>query len=239
MEVLNPEKKKILVIDDEFGILEVIQAYLLKEGYEVYTSTNGKQGYLLFEQTKPDIIVLDLMLPDMTGEEICARIREISNIPIIMLTAKKELDDRIHGLELGADDYLIKPFSTKELVMRIQAILRRTAGLRLDSKEELRFNNGNLIIEKTERIVKKNGVVIDLTKNEFDILLTFARNINRTFTREQLIEAAFGDDYLGYDRTMDVYVKNLRKLIEDDLKNPSYIVTVYGVGYKFKGEQSQ
>lgn len=238
MEALNSEKKKILVIDDEFGILEVIQAYLLKEGYEVYTSTNGKQGYLLFEQTRPDIIVLDLMLPDMTGEEICARIREKSSTPIIMLTAKKELEDRIHGLELGADDYLVKPFSTKELVMRIQAILRRTGGPALDSKEEFRFNNGNLIIEKTERIVRKNGVVIDLTKNEFDILLTFARNINRTFTREQLIEAAFGDDYLGYDRTMDVYVKNLRKLIEDDLKNPSYIVTVYGVGYKFKGERS-
>lgn len=238
MDVLNSEKKKILVIDDEFGILEVIQAYLLKEGYEVYTSTNGKQGYLLFEQTKPDIIVLDLMLPDMTGEEICARIREKSNTPIIMLTAKKELDDRIHGLELGADDYLVKPFSTKELVMRIQAILRRTTGQIVDSKEELRFNNGDLVIEKTERIVRKNGVVIDLTKNEFDILLTFARNINRTFTREQLIEAAFGDDYLGYDRTMDVYVKNLRKLIEDDLKNPAYIITVYGVGYKFKGERS-
>lgn len=238
MDVLNSEKKKILVIDDEFGILEVIQAYLLKEGYEVYTSTNGKQGFLLFEQTKPDIIVLDLMLPDMTGEEICTKIREKSDTPIIMLTAKKELDDRIHGLELGADDYLVKPFSTKELVMRIQAILRRTSGSILDTKEELRFNNGDLIIEKTERIVRKNGVVIDLTKNEFDILLTFARNVNRTFTREQLIEAAFGDDYLGYDRTMDVYVKNLRKLIEDDLKNPTYIVTVYGVGYKFKGERN-
>lgn len=238
MEALNSEKKKILIIDDEFGILEVIQAYLLKEDYEVYTSTNGKQGYLLFEQTKPDIVVLDLMLPDMTGEEICTKIREKSNTPIIMLTAKKELEDRIHGLELGADDYLVKPFSTKELVMRIQAILRRTGGQIADSKEELRFNNGNLVIEKKERIVRKNGVVIDLTKNEFDILLTFARNINRTFTREQLIEATFGDDYLGYDRTMDVYVKNLRKLIEDDLKSPSYIVTVYGVGYKFKGERS-
>jgi len=238
MEALNSEKKKILIIDDEFGILEVIQAYLLKEDYEVYTSTNGKQGYLLFEQTKPDIVVLDLMLPDMTGEEICTKIREKSNTPIIMLTAKKELEDRIHGLELGADDYLVKPFSTKELVMRIQAILRRTGGQIADSKEELRFNNGNLVIEKKERIVRKNGVVIDLTKNEFDILLTFARNINRAFTREQLIEATFGDDYLGYDRTMDVYVKNLRKLIEDDLKSPSYIVTVYGVGYKFKGERS-
>lgn len=231
--------RKVLVIDDEFGILEVVQAYLLKEEFEVYTSTNGKQGLLLFEQVRPDLIVLDLMLPDLSGEDICRQIREKSNVPIIMLTAKKNEEDRIHGLELGADDYLIKPFSPKELVMRIKGIIKRTYHTSQDEKNEVSFNNSSLIIEKSERIVKKDGNVIEITKNEYEVLNTFAENPNRTFTREQLIEAAFGVDYLGYDRTIDVYVKNLRKKIEDDLKNPQYIVTVYGVGYKFKGERDK
>lgn len=230
-------QKKILIIDDEFGILEVIQAYLIKEGYEVYTATNGKQGYLLYEQVKPDLIVLDLMLPDMPGEDICKNVRQKSNVPILMLTAKKEQEDRIHGLELGADDYLVKPFSTKELVMRIQAILRRTQQITYNEKDEVSFDKGDLIVERRERIVKKSGYIVELTKNEYELLAAFIENPNRTFTREQLIEAAFGIDYLAYDRTIDAHIKNLRKKIENDIKNPTYIVTVYGIGYKFKGEK--
>lgn len=231
--------KKILVIDDEFGILEVIQAYLEKEGYEVYTSANGKQGYLLFEQVKPDFLILDLMLPDMSGEEICEKIREKSDIPILMLTAKKEEGDRITGLSLGADDYVIKPFSPRELVMRVQAIIRRVySNIKIDLNETS-FNNGDLIIKKEERVVLKNGQIIDLTKSEYDILSVFVSNPNRTYTRENLIEQALGYDYMGYDRTIDTYIKNLRKKIEDDIKKPKYIITVYGVGYKFKGEQDE
>lgn len=231
--------KKILVIDDEFGILEVIQAYLEKEGYEVYTSANGKQGYLLFEQVKPDFLILDLMLPDMSGEEICEKIREKSDIPILMLTAKKEEGDRITGLSLGADDYVIKPFSPRELVMRVQAIIRRVySNIKVDLSETS-FNNGDLIIEKEERVVLKNGQAIDLTKSEYDILSVFVSNPDRTYTRENLIEKALGYDYMGYDRTIDTYIKNLRKKIEDDIKKPKYIITVYGVGYKFKGEQDE
>nr|WP_212505712.1 response regulator transcription factor [Anaerotalea alkaliphila] len=226
-----------MVVDDEFGILEVVQAYLRKEGYEVYTATAGNEALGLFEGIRPDFVVLDLMLPDLSGEEICRRIRERSDVPILMLTAKKEEEDRIRGLELGADDYLTKPFSPKELVMRVKAILRRTGPETYVERDELSFNHGDLVIEKVERVVRKAGQVLDLTRNEYQLLTTFAENVQRTFTREQLIESSFGYDYLAYDRTIDVYVKNLRKKIEDDIKSPVYILTVYGVGYKFKGER--
>jgi two-component system OmpR family response regulator len=227
---------KILVVDDEFGILEVVQAYLLKEGYEVYTAMNGKQGLLLYEQAAPDLVVLDLMLPDISGEAICEAIRKTSNIPVIMLTAKKEEADRIQGLELGADDYLVKPFSPRELVIRIQGILRRVYGNNKVTKNIKSFNHNDLTINLQERQVTKLGKVVELTKNEYDLLLTFVENPNRTFTREQLIESTFGNDYMAYDRTVDVHIKNLRQKIESDPKVPSYVVTVYGVGYKFKGE---
>lgn len=227
---------KILVVDDEFGILEVVQAYLLKEGYEVYTAMNGKQGLLLYEQAAPDLVVLDLMLPDISGEAICEAIRKTSNIPVIMLTAKKEEADRIQGLELGADDYLVKPFSPRELVIRIQGILRRVYGNNKVTKNIKSFNRNDLTINLQERQVTKHSQVVELTKNEYDLLLTFVENPNRTFTREQLIESTFGNDYMAYDRTVDVHIKNLRQKIESDPKVPNYVVTVYGVGYKFKGE---
>lgn len=226
---------KILVIDDEFGILEVVHAYLLKEGFEVFTSMTGKEGMHIFQQVPIDLIVLDLMLPDITGEEVCKWVRKQSQVPVIMLTAKKEEADRIHGLELGADDYLLKPFSAKELVMRIHAILRRVYGSAKMERRFMSFDQGRIYIEPAERIVRINDQVVDLTKNEYDLLLIMAENPDRTFTREQLIEFAFGSDYPGYDRTIDVHVKNIRKKIEADLKEPAYIVTVFGVGYKFKG----
>lgn len=226
---------KILVIDDEYGILEVVHAYLIKEGFEVYTASTGKQGLMLFGQAPIDLVVLDLMLPDLSGEEICQTIRRDSQVPIIMLTAKKEEEDRIRGLELGADDYLSKPFNTKELIMRIQAILRRVYQHQKMERRPLSFNRGYLTIDQTERIVKINQEVVELTKNEYELLAILSEHPDRTFTREQLISFAFGEDYLGYDRTIDVHIKNIRKKIEPDLKEPSFIVTVFGVGYKFKG----
>lgn len=227
---------KILVIDDEFGIVEVIQAYLLKEGFEVYIAVNGKIGLELYQQVQPDLVILDLMLPDISGEEICKEIRQSSQVPIIMLTAKKEEADCLNGLSLGADDYLLKPFSPKVLMMRVHVILRRVYSVeKIDKTVQMRFNQGDLIINPSERLVIKKGQNLDVTKNEYELLMTFSENPNRTFTREQLIESTFGSDYLGYDRTVDVHVKNLRRKIEDDMKEPIYIVTVYGVGYKFKG----
>ncbi|GMQ60392.1 response regulator transcription factor [Vallitalea sediminicola] len=231
-------KEKILVIDDEHGLLEVVEAYLKKEDYEVFTADNGKEGLLMYKSIKPDFIVLDLMLPDLSGEKICEIIREESDVPILMLTAKSMEDDKINGLALGADDYLTKPFSPRELVMRVKAILRRTyKKTNTDNDNIISFNNKDIIIDKEEHIVKKAGEILNITPNEYDILLLFVRNPNKVFTRSQIIDVALGYEFVGYDRTIDAHIKNLRKKLEDDIKNPIYLLTVYGVGYKFKGKQ--
>ncbi|WP_420806795.1 response regulator transcription factor [Abyssisolibacter fermentans] len=236
--------EKILVVDDEVTLLEVVKDYLKKENYDVYTAISGSEAIKLFKTIEPDFIILDLMLPDISGEDVCRHVRKISAVPILMLTAKSSEDDRIEGLVLGADDYLTKPFSPRELVMRVKAILRRTKGNFNPSNnpsETVRFGapqkEPSLLIDKNEHVVKKNGEVINITPNEYKILLTLAENPNRTFSRNQLINAALGYDYLGYDRTIDTHIKNLRQKIEDDYKDPQFIVTVYGVGYKFKGEK--
>lgn len=244
--------EKILVVDDEITLLEVVKDYLKKENYNVYTAISGSEAIKLFKTIKPDFIILDLMLPDISGEDVCRHVRKISEVPILMLTAKSSEDDRIEGLVLGADDYLTKPFSPRELVMRVKAILRRTKGnfntssnpsgtvlFGVPQKEPYldKTNHPSIEIDKNEHVVKKNGEVINITPNEYKILLTLAENPNRTFSRNQLINAALGYDYLGYDRTIDTHIKNLRQKIEDDYKDPQFIVTVYGVGYKFKGEK--
>lgn len=226
---------KIFVIDDEVRLLEVIKDYLQKEGFEVFTSVNGEEGLRLFTLLKPDFLILDLMLPDLSGEEICKRIRQESNIPILMLTAKSGEEDRINGLSLGADDYLVKPFSPRELVMRVKAILRRTAG-NTKTTNLISFNGRDLEINIDEHTVRKQGEEIRLTPNEFSILLVLAQNPNRTYSRSQLINTALGYDFAGYERTIDAHIKNIRQKIEDNLKEPSYIITVYGIGYKFQGD---
>jgi len=228
---------KIFVIDDEVGLLEVMKDYLQKEGYEVFTSVNGEEALRLFSVLKPDFIILDLMLPDLSGEQICTRIRKESNVPILMLTAKSGEEDRINGLGLGADDYLTKPFSPRELVMRVKAILRRTMG-NTKTNHLLSFNQGDLEINIEEHTVKKKGEEIRLTPNEFSLLLVLAQNRNRTYSRAQLINTAMGYDFAGYERTIDAHIKNIRQKIEDNFKEPVYIVTVYGIGYKFQGEES-
>ncbi|QUH31324.1 response regulator transcription factor [Vallitalea guaymasensis] len=231
-------EEKILVIDDEHGLLEVVEAYLKKDGYEVFTADNGKEGLSLYKNIAPDFIILDLMLPDLSGEKICEIIREESDVPILMLTAKSMEDDKIRGLALGADDYLTKPFSPRELVMRVKAILRRTyKKTNINNDNIISFNNKDIIIDKEEHIVKKAGDVLNITPNEYEILLLFVRNPNKVFTRSQIIDAALGYEFVGYDRTIDAHIKNLRKKLEDDIKKPGYLLTVYGVGYKFKGKQ--
>jgi len=229
------EAKKILLVDDEEKILEVVQAYLDREGYLVYTAKNGKTALQYLDEEKLDLLVLDLMLPDLSGEDICLEVRKASNLPILMLTAKTKEEDKISGFALGADDYLTKPFSPRELVARVKALLRRSSPENIVLSEVLTFGEGDLEINSLTYEVKKQGREVGLTPNEFKILLTLARAPGRIFSRWELINLALGYDYEGYERTVDTHIKNLRQKIEDDSKSPAYILTVYGLGYKFGG----
>jgi len=225
----------ILVIEDEVSVSEVIKAYLEKEGYNVYCTTEGLKGIEMFKSMDFKLIILDLMLPDISGEEVCKIIRETSDVHIFMLTAKGALEDRIEGFNIGADEYLIKPFSPRELTARVNALFRR---LKEDNKlENVFFDDGRLCIDYHKRTVKVNGKEVPFTPNEFDILYALALNKGRVLSREQLIEKVYGMDYEGYDRTIDVHIKNIRKKIEEDTKNPKYIITVMKAGYKFGGER--
>lgn len=223
---------KILVIDDESKIREVVKAYLVKAGFKVLTTDNGLEAIRLTITEEPDLIILDLMLPGLSGEEVCRQIREFSQVPVIMLTAKSAEGDRIAGLELGADDYVCKPFSPRELVARVKAVLRRAARLGC-SDAILRFNRSDLVIDLNGYEVFKADQPVSLTPTEFKLLTLLAQSPGQVFTRSLLTERLQGFDYGGYDRTIDVHIKNLRKKIETDSQNPQYILTVYGVGYKF------
>ncbi|MZK51135.1 response regulator transcription factor [Clostridium beijerinckii] len=226
-------KFKILVVDDEQNILDVIKAYLEKDGFDVITAMDGKSALDIYSNENIHLIVLDLMLPKMTGEEVCNRIRAISSVPIIMLTAKAEEDEKIEGISMGADDYLTKPFSVRELVVRVRALLRRAYRDFSPMADILTFNNGDLEVDIKKMVVKKQGVVVNLTTNEFKILTIFLSNPEQVFSREKLVEKAFGANYEGFDRTVDSYIKNIRQKIESNHKEPTYITTVYGMGYKF------
>ncbi|WP_096635943.1 response regulator transcription factor [Clostridium cochlearium] len=224
--------ENILIIEDEKKVSSVLKAYLEKEGYEVFSTTSGINGIEIFKQGNFKLIILDLMLPDIEGEEVCKIIREISDVYIFMLTAKGDLSNRIEGLNIGADEYLVKPFSPRELTARVNALFRRIGG---EEKEILSFNNGELKIDKIKRLVKVQEKDVKLTPNEFEILYTLASNKGKVFTREMLINSALGLDFEGFDRTVDVHIKNIRKKIEKDSRNPKYILTVTRVGYKFGG----
>ncbi len=229
------EKFKILLVDDEQKVLNVIEAYLTKEGFEVLTSLDGLDALNIFKNEPIHLIILDLMLPKMSGEEVCNKIRATSSVPIIMLTAKTEEDNKIEGLAIGADDYVTKPFSNRELVSRVKAIIRRTYRDKNPLAELLIINNGDLEINTTKMVLKKQGHPITLTSNEFKILIALLTNPGQVFSREQLVNKAFGIDYDGFDRTVDTHIKNIRYKIEDDPKHPKYIISIYGMGYKFQG----
>ncbi|EQB4338409.1 response regulator transcription factor [Clostridium botulinum] len=224
----------ILIIEDEKRVSEVLKAYLEKEGYKVYCTTKGLEGIEIFKSIDIKLIILDLMLPDISGEEVCRIIRQSSDVHIFMLTAKGALNDTIEGLNIGADEYLIKPFSPRELTARVNALFRRLSTY--NSTSNLIFDDGRLGIDYDKRVVKVNGKEVSITPNEFDILYTLVSNKGKVLSREQLINKIFGIDFNGYDRTIDVHIKNIRKKIEEDTKNPKYIVTVMKVGYKFGGE---
>jgi len=224
--------KKIVVIDDESSVQEVVRGYLEKDGYLVYVAGNGRDGLALAERAKPGLIVLDLMLPDVSGEEICREIRRRSDVPILMLTAKAAEEERVGGLALGADDYLTKPFSPRELVARVRAVLRRTQGVEMPLVEVLSFDDGALEIDTVQHEVRRDGEAVELTPNEYRLLVTLARYPGRVYSRFELINHVQGYDFEGYERTIDAHVKNLRKKIEPSPKNPRYVETVFGVGYR-------
>lgn len=222
----------VLVVDDEKKIRELVRSYLENEGYAVLVAGSGEQALDIFGRVRPDLIVLDLMLPDLSGEEVARTVRELSPVPIIMLTAKASEDDRVAGFRQGADDYLVKPFSPRELVVRVEAVLRR-ASASPEGGKRLAFDGGRLVIDLEGREVMLAGEPLALTKSEFDLLNALAAHPGRVFSRFELVTRVQGFDYEGYDRTIDAHVKNLRKKLGDDPRDPAFIVTVKGVGYKF------
>ena len=229
-------RKKILIVDDEYKIVEVIKSYLERDGFEVFTAFDGKSAVDIFEKVNPSLLILDLMLPDMDGEDVCKLIRRKSRVPIIMLSAKIEEASILNGFNIGSDDYVTKPFSPRQLIARVHALLRRTEEDSTPLSSISAFSNNYLIIDTIKHEVKKNGEVVNLTHSEYKILVTMLKYPQKAFTREELVCRALGDDYDGFDRVIDTHVKNLRQKIEINPKSPQYILTVHGVGYKFGGE---
>ncbi len=229
------DTRKILVVDDEKKIAEAVKAYLEHDNYTVYTSADGEAAIELFDRIKPDLLILDLMLPKLNGEAVCQHIRKYSRVPIIMLTAKSAEGDKINGFDIGADDYVTKPFSPRELVRRVQSILRRCSESVEPLYNVMSWNEGELTINMTSREVHRNGILVSLTPNEYKLLSTLANYPKKAFTREELINSALGIEYEGFERTIDSHIKNLRGKIEADTANPIYIKTIRGIGYQFGG----
>lgn len=229
--------KLVFIVDDEKNICELIRLYVEKEGYETCTAYDGYEAMRIFQERKPDIVLLDIMLPGKDGWQICREIRSISNTPIIMLTAKGELFDKVLGLELGADDYMVKPFEPKELVARIKAVLRR-GGSRETEKENnsqiLKFEG--LVINRETYEVYVDKKLVEMPPKEFELLYFLASNANKVFTRDQILDEVWGYEYFGESRTIDVHVKRLREKIEPvERKNPPWCLrTIWSVGYKFE-----
>jgi two-component system OmpR family response regulator len=221
--------KKILVVDDEKKIVDILKAYLERDGYEVIAAYDGQAALELARRHSPDLIILDLMLPEVSGWDVCRELRKDSTVPIIMLTARDDTTDKIIGLELGADDYVTKPFDPKEIISRVRAVLRRSEGKTV-SRAVLKA--GEVTIDTEKRLVHRGDRNIDLTPIEYELLRVMAENPGRVYSRMQLLDNVQGDAYEGYERTIDSHIKNLRKKLEPDPEHTRYIITVYGVGYK-------
>jgi two-component system alkaline phosphatase synthesis response regulator PhoP len=226
---MNEADTNVLIVDDEPQIVKVLEGYLLKAGYKVQKAYNGNEAYALFLQQKIDFIILDLNLPGIDGIELCRMIRRESNVPIMMLTARVDETDRLIGLELGADDYVVKPFSPREVVARVHTILRRAQPTPLGEDS---LTVGPFYIDAAKHLAKVNDETLNLTPTEFAILAFLAKQPQRVYSRLQIMEAAQGDAFEGYERTIDAHIKNLRQKIEPNSKQPEYILTVFGVGYK-------
>ena len=228
-------QNKILIVDDDENICELLNLYLKKDGFDTSIAYNGRQAVELAENYNPDLILLDIMLPELDGWQVCREIRKKSEVPIIMLTAKGETFDKILGLELGADDYVTKPFDTKEVVARIKAVLRRsTENEKAEKQEEVRYDK--LIINLTNYELVVDGKSVDTPPKELELIYHLASNPNRVYTRDQLLDEVWGFDYYGDSRTVDVHVKRLREKLED-VSDKWCLKTVWGVGYKFEVRQ--
>jgi len=226
------QKLKVLVVDDEENIVNVIRAYLEAEGHDVVTADNGIDALEQFYSQSPNFIILDLMMPELSGEEVCKIIRETSDVPIIMLTAKVSERDRISGLDLGADDYVVKPFSPGELMARVRAVERRQHPRSEDADANaIVYCDNVLVVDDTQKEAHIDGMAIGVTLKEFNLLKLLCAHPGRAYSREELVERVLGYDYEGFDRTIDVHIKNLRKKLKY-----TYIETVYGMGYRFKGD---
>ncbi|MEA4971030.1 MAG: response regulator transcription factor [Candidatus Pelethousia sp.] len=229
-------RKTVLVVDDEPKICEVLSALFESKGFRVLAAETGSEALRIFHAENITLVILDLMLPDLSGEEVCQAIRRCSRVPVLMLTAKSGENDLLTGLDLGADDYIAKPFSLKVLYARAEAVLRRTRGDLIPLAMRNSFRDGDLVVDFEKNAFKKAGRPISLTPNEARILAALVKYPGRVFTREELIALALGDEFAGYDRAVDSHIKNLRQKIESDPKAPAYIRTVYGIGYKFEEE---
>lgn len=226
--------KTIMVVDDEKRLVSVVEAYLSQEGFRIVTASNGREALILARQEKPDLIILDIMMPEMDGYEFMRLHRKESETPIILLTAKVADDEKVIGLELGADDYITKPFRPRELVARVRAVLRRTG--QVEPKAKI-LRVADITLDRDSHTVKVGDRFVDLTPSEFDLLATLMSVPGRAFSRLDLLDRLQGVAYEGYERTIDVHIKNLRSKIKVDSQTPRYIETVYGVGYRFTREQ--
>ncbi len=226
--------EKILVVDDDLNICELLRLYLTKEGYNVVIANDGVSAVTMFQEESPSLVLLDIMLPKLDGWQVCREIRKFSETPIIMLTAKGEVFDRVLGLELGADDYVVKPFDTKEIVARIKAVLRRSTSSSAEEVKEVHYDK--LSINLTNYELKVAGVQIDTPPKEMELIFHLAKNPNRVFTRDQLLDEVWGYDYYGDSRTVDVHVKRLREKLEGT-SDKWELRTVWGVGYKFETKE--
>ena len=229
---------KILIVDDEPQILDIVEAYLTTKNYQIFRALNGTDALEKFEVVKPNLIILDLMLPDISGTIICQNIRKLSDVPIIMLTAKSTEKDILQGLQVGADDYVVKPFSPKELVARVETVLRRS-GSSTVQQDKWSFNKGDLIIYPSNKQVLKTQQEVVLTHTEFELLTLLASSPKQIFSREQLLETVKGFEFEVLDRIIDSHIKNLRQKIEDNTRRPYFILTVYGMGYRFGGDKDE
>ena len=226
---------KILIVEDEMKIARTVRLYLEQDGFQVEVINDGAMALPALRKERPDLVLLDIMLPHVDGREICRQIRYESAVPIIMLTARSEESDKLIGLELGADDYITKPFSPREVVARVRAVLRRARGL-IQPSSLLRL--GKLEIDLAQRSVIFDGIFLELTPIEYDLLVTLVNRPGQVFTRLQLLEATQNVAYEGYERSIDQHIKNLRSKLQDDARNPTYILTVFGVGYRLAREEN-
>ncbi len=229
--------QSILLVEDDRKIAGLVKAYLEGAGYKVIHAEKGKDAVDAALKEPPSAVILDLMLPDMSGEEVCQELKEVGDVPVIMLTSKSSEEERVAGFALGADDYIVKPFSPRELVYRVKAVLKRAGKADMSTAAPMSFNKGVLLIDGQTYEVKKKGVFVSLTPSEFKVLHALASYPGKVFTREELIEKSLGYQFEGYERSIDAHIKNIRHKIEDDPRNPSLILTIYGVGYRFSGKK--